>query len=65
MKILTWHWVDPDPKEKPEPSSSKGKPQRRREFFVKWHEVLILTIFLITISLYLNNFSDHTGIALG
>ncbi|XP_066991467.2 chromodomain-helicase-DNA-binding protein Mi-2 homolog isoform X1 [Anabrus simplex] len=43
QKILTWRWVEDDreSKDKPleEPSTSRQKQhQRRREFFVKWHE---------------------------
>lgn len=45
MKILTWRWVEDPPKasdDTPGTSKKPSKPQRHREFFVKWMEVFCI-----------------------
>ncbi|XP_053689354.1 chromodomain-helicase-DNA-binding protein Mi-2 homolog isoform X2 [Sabethes cyaneus] len=38
QKILTWRWTD-KPLDPNEPSTSKAQPTRRREYFVKFHDM--------------------------
>lgn len=43
-KILTWKWVEHTAKEK---EGEEPKKSRHREFFVKWHEVMLIDILFV------------------